>query len=125
MTLNQIAVLTSFISIGARAYYMRNILHDWPDDKCLIILSQLKASMKLGYSKIIINEMVLPDIGITLTAAQIDITMMCALAATERTEGQWRQMIDSAGLMIEKIWTKVQEDESIMVLVPKPEGNGV
>ncbi len=104
---------------------MRNILHDWPDDKCLIILSQLKASMKLGYSKIIINEMVLPDIGITLTAAQIDITMMCALAATERTEGQWRQMIDSAGLMIEKIWTKVQEDESIMVLVPKPESNGV
>ena len=104
---------------------MRNILHDWPDDKCLIILSQLKASMKLGYSKIIINEMVLPDIGITLTAAQIDITMMCALAATERTEGQWRQMIDSAGLMIEKIWTKVQEDESIMVLVPKPEDNGV
>ena len=104
---------------------MRNILHDWPDDKCLIILSKLKASMKLGYSKIIINEMVLPDKGITLTAAQIDITMMCALAATERTEGQWRQIIDSAGLMIEKIWTKVQEDESIMVLVPKPETNGV
>ena len=104
---------------------MRNILHDWPDDKCLIILSQLKASMKLGYSKIIINEMVLPDKGITLTAAQIDITMMCALAATERTEGQWRQMMDSAGFIIEKIWTKVQEDESIMVLVPKPESRGV
>ena len=104
---------------------MRNVLHDWPDDQCLIILSQLKASMKPGYSKIILNEMVLPDIGITLTAAQIDITMMCALAATERTEGQWRQMMDSAGLIIEKIWTKVQEDESIMVLVPKPESSGV
>ena len=66
---------------------MRDILHDWPDDKRLIILSQLKASMKRGYSKMIINEMVLPDTSITLTAAQLDITMMYALAAAERTEG--------------------------------------
>ena len=73
----------------------------------------------------IINEMLLPDIGITLTAAQLDITMICVLAATERTKGQWRQIIDSAGLMIERIWTKVQEEESIMVLVPKPASNGV
>ena len=81
--------------------------------------------MKPGFSKTIINEMMLPDTGITLTEAQIDITMMCAHTAAERTEGQWRQTIDSAGLMIEKVWAKMQEDESILVLVPKPESNGV
>ena len=102
---------------------MRNILRDWPDDKCLIILSQIKAAMKPGYSKIIINEIVLPDKGMTLTAAQLDITMMCAMAATERTERQWRAIMDAAGLVIENIWTKVQQEESIMLLVPKPAGH--
>ena len=55
----------------------------------------------------------------SLTAAQLDITMMAALAATERTERQWRELIDSVGLRIEKIWTKVEEEESIIELVPE------
>ena len=75
--------------------------------------------MKPGYSKIILNELVLPDKGMSLTAAQLDITMMAVLAATERTERQWRELIDSVGLRIEKIWTKVEEEESIIELVPK------
>ena len=75
--------------------------------------------MKPGYSKIILNELVLPDKGMSLTAAQLDITMMAALAATERTERQWRELIDPVGLRIEKIWTKVVEEESIIELVPK------
>ena len=44
--------------------------------------------MKPGYPKIITDELVLPDKGITPAAVQLNIIMMCALAATERTEWQ-------------------------------------
>ncbi|KAL9127327.1 MAG: hypothetical protein Q9175_007754 [Cornicularia normoerica] len=101
---------------GARAYYLRNILHDWPDDKCQLILSQLASAMMPGYSKILLNELILPDQGCGIIAAQVDITMMACLAATERSERQWHEVVGSAGLKIEKIWTDVQEAESIIEL---------
>ena len=104
---------------GARAYYLRNILHDWTDDKCQLILSQLASAMTKGYSKILLNELVLPNQGASLIAAQVDITMMACLGATERTESQWQQVVDSAGLKIEKIWTEVPETESILEVMLK------
>ncbi len=104
---------------GARAYYLRNVLHDWPDDKCQLILSQLASAMTPGYSKIILNELVLPDQRCGIIAAQVDITMMACLAATERSERQWHEVADSAGLKIEKIWTDVPEAESIIELTLK------
>lgn len=106
-------------------YYLRNILHDWPDDICVKILKNIAGAMKPGYSKIVLNEMVIPNKGASLLATQIDFTMMVALAACERTEKQWRKLVDSAGLVIETITTKQQEAESIIEAVIPPKGNGV
>ena len=92
-------------------------MHDWPDDKCVEILQHLATAMKRGYSKILINEMVVPNKGASLVTTQVDITMMVALAACERTETQWRKLIGSAGLIIEKITTEQQETESIIEAV--------
>ena len=72
--------------------------------------------MTPGYSKILINEMVLPNKGATLIGAQRDLAMMTIVAATERTEQQWRDLIGSAGLKLEEIWTDVPEAESIIVI---------
>ena len=72
--------------------------------------------MTPGYSKIILNELVLPDQGCGIVAAQLDISMMALLAATERSERQWRNVVGSAGLKIENIWTGVPESESIIEL---------
>lgn len=104
---------------GARAYYLRNVLHDWPDNHCQLILSQLASAMTPGYSKILLNELVLPNQKCSLIAAQVDITMMACLAATERSERQWHEVVGSAGLKIQKIWTDVPEAESIIELTLK------
>ena len=105
--------------VGARAYYLRNIMHDWPDDKCQLILSSLASAMRPGYSKILLNELVLPDQGCDIIAAQVDITMMAVVAGIERTERQWHDLVGSAGLKIENIWTDVPEAESIIELALK------
>ncbi len=46
---------------GAKVYYLKMILHDWPTTQCVEILSQLKAALKPGDSKIILNEIVIPE----------------------------------------------------------------
>lgn len=75
--------------------------------------------MTPGYSKIILNELVLPDQGCCIIASQVDITMMAYMAATERSEKQWHTLVASVGLKIEKIWTDVPEAESIFEVVQK------
>ena len=91
-------------TVDARCYYLRMVFHDWPDERCLEILKHLTASMKAGYSKVIINDIVLPDQGATRFAAQSDINMMTLLAAMERSETQWRRLLEQAGLEVIKVW---------------------
>lgn len=84
---------------GARFYYLRNIMHDWPDDKCVEILAQLIAA--LGPQSQILNEgMVLLDSGVPWEAATIDLTMMSSLGSRERTLKEWHGVLDRAGLKI-------------------------
>lgn len=102
---------------GAKCYYLCNVLHDWPDTHCHSILTQLAAAMTPGYSRLIINEMVIQDKDASLVAVQRDICMMVAAGAIERTEQQWRDMVAKAGLKVEGIWNAVLEEESVVVLM--------
>lgn len=72
--------------------------------------------MTPGYSMLLLNEMVVPNKGASLLAAQRDFVMMSVLGAMERTENHWRVMAAKAGLKVEKIWTDVPDAESVIVL---------
>ncbi|CAD6590643.1 MAG: hypothetical protein ASARMPREDX12_004609 [Alectoria sarmentosa] len=99
---------------GAHAYYFRSIFHDWPDKQCRAILQQTCTAMAKGFSKILINEMVVPLQGGDLFALQSDINMMSVAAGMERTEKQWHELLNSVGLEIVRIWTKDSDSESII-----------
>ena len=60
--------------------------------------------MKPGYSKLILNEIVLPDKGAPLQMALWDMQMMVVLGGRERTERAWRQLLSSVGLEVVGIW---------------------
>lgn len=47
----------------ARAYYIHACLHDWPDVQRRVILGHIRDAMRPDYSKLLINEVVLPDTG--------------------------------------------------------------
>ncbi|RDW64582.1 hypothetical protein BP6252_10233 [Coleophoma cylindrospora] len=99
---------------GARAYYLHSILHDWPDSKCLDILRNLKPALKKGYSKILVNENVIPAQDAHYTTTGLDIMMLSCFASMERTEGSWRKLIAEAGLKIVAIWTYERGTESLI-----------
>ncbi|KAL8826682.1 MAG: hypothetical protein Q9170_007312 [Blastenia crenularia] len=99
---------------GARAYYFRRIFHDWNDERSLDILRNTATAMAKGYSKVLINELVVPRRGASSFAANQDLNMMSVLSAVERTEEQWRELLPKAGMRIVKIWGTEGGTESII-----------
>ncbi|KAF2234310.1 S-adenosyl-L-methionine-dependent methyltransferase [Viridothelium virens] len=88
---------------GARAYFLHFVLHDWPDDRCREILQNLKSAMKLGHSKILIGETILPDTNCSTFAAALDCNMMAILAGMERSRSHWFELVESVGLKVASI----------------------
>ncbi|KAL8793433.1 MAG: hypothetical protein Q9195_004019 [Heterodermia aff. obscurata] len=104
---------------SARAYYLRNIMHDYPDEKCIQILQQLKPAMSPD-SVLLIDEMVLPNQGSHWLAATLDLMVMSSLGAMERSEKQWQQLLDAAGFKVQSVFTYTEElRDSVIVAVPK------
>ena len=70
--------------------------------------------MQPGYSKLLINEFVAPDVGATWSITSMDWLMMALGAVKERTEKQWRTLLGEAGLRVVGIWTYDQGTESLI-----------
>ena len=101
-------------SLGARAYYMHSVLHNWPDSKAWDILTSLKPGLTRGYSKLLIFDNVIPDQGAHWLSTSLDMVMMSILSAIERTEQDWRTLLESAGFKVVKIWTYEPGTESLI-----------
>ncbi|KAK7931735.1 hypothetical protein PG985_002447 [Apiospora marii] len=102
---------------GARAYFMRTVLHDWPDAQCRKILAQLKDAMEPGYSRILISDCVVSDQQAAWQHVSMDIFMMNQVSSRERTEREWRALIGSCGLEVTGIYSKGDGNEGLIEVV--------
>lgn len=75
--------------------------------------------MEPGYSRILINDWVIPDTGSGLIPALLDINMMVVLTGMERTVSQWKDLLDSVGLEIVKFWTVGNDTEGLIEAIRK------
>ncbi|KAL8718544.1 MAG: hypothetical protein Q9225_004334 [Loekoesia sp. 1 TL-2023] len=89
---------------GARAYYFHFVFTDWGDEKALEILNNTVQAMKPGYSKLIINDVILPNRGCHWQHAALDIIMMSTFSGFHRSEDDFKRLLGQAGLEIEKFW---------------------
>ncbi|GKZ38832.1 hypothetical protein AbraIFM66950_011355 [Aspergillus brasiliensis] len=99
---------------GARAYFLHSILHDWADEACHRILEKLKPAMVPGVSRLLLNEYVVADQGAHWQATSLDLTLMGGFAGMERTESQWRRLLNEAGFHILNIYTADRWSESLI-----------
>jgi hypothetical protein len=92
------------------------VLHDWTDDEGKRILKPIAAAMKKGYSKLLINENVIPDKGADWQATALDMMMLTLFSSKERTLHDWQQLIEASdvGLKIVKVWSHRNSTESLI-----------
>jgi demethylsterigmatocystin 6-O-methyltransferase len=54
----------------------------------------------MPHSVLLINDMILPDIGAPPFATALDLVMLGACGSLERSEGQWKNLLGEVGLRI-------------------------
>ncbi|KAL6716069.1 hypothetical protein ACLMJK_007031 [Lecanora helva] len=99
---------------GARFYYFGSICHDWADEYCIKLLTNTARAMKRDHSTLLIQDHVVPDVGASLRQASLDLQMMALLAGIERSESQWRDLLDACGLTISEVWRSENGLDSVI-----------
>jgi hypothetical protein len=100
------------IPAGSDAYLMSNILHDWPDEQCRIILTNCHRAMKTE-SKLLVVEMVIAPGNEPSVAKLLDLEMLVITGGRERTEAEFNNLFVSSGFKPSRI---IPTKESVCVI---------
>ncbi|ORA85653.1 hypothetical protein BST31_25370, partial [Mycobacterium marseillense] len=86
----------------ADAYVMKNVIHDWPDDKAIAILGTIKAAAPSG-AKLLLLEMVVPDHDREFLGHYADMEMLVLAGALERGLEQWTDLLRRGGFRLQRV----------------------
>ncbi len=87
---------------GADVYILKQILHDWNDEQCVTILSNIARGLPSA-GRVLVAEMVIPD-DRTPTAAQLmDLNMLALLPGRERTQSEYANLFRAASLQLTSV----------------------
>lgn len=98
----------------ARVYSLHSILHDWGDEDGVKILQNLVPALKKGYSRVLFNEIVINEEKPTLAATSMDMMMLAHFAVRERTESNWKAILEKVGLKVVNIYNYPGVAESLI-----------
>jgi len=84
------------------AYIMKNIIHDWDDEKSKAILNNIHSASRPG-SRVILIEAVIAPGNEPHLAKWIDIEMLLLPGGRERTEQEYRDLFAGAGFKMTKV----------------------
>lgn len=88
------------IPAGGDAYVLRKIIHDWDDAEAVKILSNVRAAMGDSATLLIVEGLIdsaTRPVGLT------DLTMLVLHGGRERTEGDFRKLVQSAGFSLDRV----------------------
>jgi predicted O-methyltransferase YrrM len=93
-----------FEAVPARAdaYMMKHIIHDWDDERAIKILSNIAHAMNPD-GKVLIVEQVIPQGNVPHLGKMMDLEMLVSPGGVERTETEYREILEAAGLKINRI----------------------
>jgi hypothetical protein len=80
------------------------VLHNWADEGAVNILRRVRAAMP-AHARLIVLEECLPEPGAAGPAARsgtgmVDLLMLVTLEGRDRTEAEYRRLLDAAGFDI-------------------------
>jgi O-methyltransferase domain/Dimerisation domain len=83
-------------------YVLSGILHNWDDDRASTILRTVRAAAPKD-ARVLVLDSVVPPGNDASGAKWLDLLMHVLAGGRERTEAEWRAMLERAGLDVDKI----------------------
>ena len=74
--------------------------------------------MSKGYSRLLINEIVIPRVGANWHETSVDLMMIALLSSRDRSENDWERLLLSAGFKVVKVWKSLAAYESVVEAEP-------
>jgi C-methyltransferase len=87
---------------GGDAYVLKNIIHDWPDEKAVQILRNVRTAIG-PQATVLLVELVIPDHDRDFPGKWADLEMLLNLAARERTAAEYRNLLSQAGFRMTRV----------------------
>src|SRR6202044_3008385 len=87
---------------GGDLYVLKNIIHDWPDEKAVQILRNVRTAAG-PHATVLLIELVIPDHDRDFPGKWADLEMLLNLAARERTAVEYRNLLNQAGFRMTRI----------------------
>ena len=86
---------------GGDAYLLKSVLHDWDDERALAILKSCRTAMRPD-ARLLVLERLLPEVVTpeALTCLLGDVEMMILPGGIERTERDYRDLLEAAGFAV-------------------------
>jgi hypothetical protein len=106
----------SSVPSGADAYIMKHIIHDWTDDRCLLLLKACRKGVNPGGRLLVIDNVIQPGNDFS-PGKFLDLQMLIFPSGCERTEKQFRDLLSAAGWRLNRIIPTAAAD-SIVEAVP-------
>jgi O-methyltransferase/methyltransferase family protein len=106
----------SAVPVGADAYIMKYIIHDWPDDLCIKILKACRKGVNPGGKLLVVDHVIQPGNDFA-PGKFLDLQMLIFPGGCERTEKQFRELFAAAGWQLSRV-IATAVPESIVEGVP-------
>jgi hypothetical protein len=88
---------------GGDAYVMKHIIHDWDDERALLILRNISKAMGDSHGTVVLLEYVIPAGPEPDMGKFVDIEMLALPGGRERTEAEFRSLFDRAGFELTRV----------------------
>ena len=90
------------VPTGGDAYVLSQILHDWDDERCVVILGQCRRAMP-DHGKLLVVELVLPEGDEPFLGKWLDLHMLVLLGSRERTAAEYDTLFRAAGFKLARV----------------------
>src|SRR5882672_1746482 len=88
---------------GENAYVLRQIVHDWDDDRALAILRNCRAAMTRTGKVLVVERQIVPDHREAMRVLHADLEMLVNVGGMERTDAEYRSLFEKAGFRLTTI----------------------
>jgi hypothetical protein len=90
------------VPTGGDAYLLKNVVHDWTDEKALQILRNVRSAAQPG-TTVLLVEMVIQETGRDGPGNWVDLEMLLNLGSRERTADEYRELLSQAGFRMTRV----------------------
>jgi len=90
------------VPCGGDVYVLKNIIHDWPDEKAVQILRNVRTAAG-PRATVVLVELVIPDHDRDFAGKWADLEMLLNLSARERTAAEYRNLLSQAGFRMTRV----------------------